>query len=340
MNVCFFHIARLLLGLVFVFSGFVKVIDPFGFTLKTEAYLQAWDMIPLNVGIGIAILLPAIELWLGIMLILGIWKRWVTVGIACMIVGFTILTAYLAFGTYVGIHECGCFGDAIIINNEKGFYKNLIILLFALYCVYCAWKEQKVNKILYPKLVAVYFLLLVVVIPICSLIFLPPFDFLDYNRGTNLRENSAFHVYNAEYKEVTESILDTTSLPLFIVVKNEELTVEETKNLEPLMEMDQEGKIGLVMMGDYEIPSPGKFYINSVTAKSLIRAKSGVVLLQEGVIRGKWKLTGLTTFYLKNNKDIEEIIKDQSGIVFQFWLLLFFAVIIGLFLTMPWCWNK
>lgn len=336
----FCHSVRLVLGLVFILSGFVKAIDPFGFALKTEAYLQEWNMIPAVTAGWIAVLLPAIELWLGVMLCLGVWKRWVSMGVATLMVGFTALTAWLTFYPYAGIQECGCFGDAVELSHEMSFYKNVVLLLFALCCVYYAWKKRKENTSKQSFLIAGYFVLFVIAIPLYSLLCLPPFDFLDFNRGTDLKGSPDFHVYNAGYKEVTDSVLSSSSLPLFAVVKNGELTKGEMDCLEPLRKLYRAGEIGLVTLGNCTIPAVGKYYTDAVTAKSLIRSNSGVVLLQDGVIRGKWKLSGFTASYFNKHKDIREIVESQTGVIFRFWISVFGAGVIGLFLAVPACKKK
>ncbi len=124
-------VARVFIGLVFVFSGFVKSVDPLGFQYKMTDYLSAFGldwMIPAT--LFFAILVNLAEFLIGFVLIFGVRVKLFSWGALLFMVFFTPLTLYLAIKNPV--HDCGCFGDAWILTNWQTFYKNLIFLSMAI----------------------------------------------------------------------------------------------------------------------------------------------------------------------------------------------------------------
>jgi uncharacterized membrane protein YphA (DoxX/SURF4 family) len=134
------NICRLILGIVFIFSGFVKSIDPLGTQYKIEDYLEAFNLqslfpsfVPLLLSIGIALL----EFMVGVFFVFGIRRKFATIMAFIMMLFYTPLTLYIAISNPV--KDCGCFGDALIITNWQTFYKNVILLL----CVIIVWKYKR-----------------------------------------------------------------------------------------------------------------------------------------------------------------------------------------------------
>jgi len=124
------NFARLFLGSCFVFSGFVKAIDPLGSTYKISDYLEAFDwMIFKDLSWLGAVLLAAAEFYLGAALILGLWKRSTTLLSLIFMLVMTPFSLYLAINNPVS--NCGCFGDALVLTNWQTFAKNIILLLLA-----------------------------------------------------------------------------------------------------------------------------------------------------------------------------------------------------------------
>lgn len=131
----FKHLARVLLGLTFVFSGFVKGIDPLGSTYKFTDYFNAFHM-PWATGLSFAlgILLSATEFFMGVALVFNFYTRIVSWMTLFFMVFFTGLTFVLALTNPVT--DCGCFGDALILTNWQTFYKNIVLLALAIYVFY------------------------------------------------------------------------------------------------------------------------------------------------------------------------------------------------------------
>ena len=132
-------IARTLLALTFLFSGFVKAVDPLGTVFKIQDYLHEgfggvfqWAIPAAGVA---AVCLIALEWLLGIAMLLNVrtqWTSWITLLFYCIM---TPLTLYIAIANPVS--DCGCFGDALVITNWQTFWKNIILLLLSICLVIC-----------------------------------------------------------------------------------------------------------------------------------------------------------------------------------------------------------
>jgi len=119
-------ISRVLLGITFILSGFVKGVDPYGTAYKIEDYFIAFGTdwaIPFS--LTLSVILCVAEFSLGVFLLFNIFKKttaWLTL---LMMIFFTLLT--LNDAIYNPVPDCGCFGDFIILSNWQTFYKNLVI---------------------------------------------------------------------------------------------------------------------------------------------------------------------------------------------------------------------
>ena len=117
-------ICRFVFGLTFLFSGFVKAVDPLGTTYKISDYLDAFSLgFFSDLSLLAAFLLIILEFTIGFNLVFGIQvKKTAWIAAAFMLV-MTSLTLYLAIANPVS--DCGCFGDALKISNWMTFYKNV-----------------------------------------------------------------------------------------------------------------------------------------------------------------------------------------------------------------------
>jgi len=132
-------LSRILVGLVFAFSGFVKAIDPWGSAIKFQDYLVSFGMDSV-VGLSFffAILLSTIEFVVGFCLLTGVRMKLASLGALLFMIFFTPLTLYIAIANPVS--DCGCFGDAIIMTNWQTFYKNIFIIALA---IIVFWQRNK-----------------------------------------------------------------------------------------------------------------------------------------------------------------------------------------------------
>jgi uncharacterized membrane protein YphA (DoxX/SURF4 family) len=175
--------SRILTGIVFVFSGFVKAVDPLGSTYKFTDYFYAFNLPSLEViALPLAMVLSAIELLVGISMLTGYRIRIGAWALTLFMAFFTILTFYLALANPVT--DCGCFGDAIIMTNWQTFFKNLILLPFVTVIFLRRKKILPVYRDYQEWAYLVLFTVLIFSLQIYSLRHLPPLDFRPYNIGT------------------------------------------------------------------------------------------------------------------------------------------------------------
>ncbi len=117
---------RVVLGAVFIFSGFVKAIDPVGFAIKIGEYLASFGLESfMSVSTLAAFNLCSIEFMLGVCLLLGAYRNYASLLTLLFMAFMTPLTLYLAL--FNPVHDCGCFGDAVVITNWETFGKNVFL---------------------------------------------------------------------------------------------------------------------------------------------------------------------------------------------------------------------
>ena len=182
--------ARILAGLLFIFSGFVKGIDPMGTAFKLGDYFTAFNMGFLdNLALPLSILLCLVEFVTGMMLLTGALVKPASWMAALFMALFTPLTLILAI--FNPVSDCGCFGDAIILTNWQTFFKNVIITLLVVFVFIRRDDETGVMPVkagLNFTIAYVFFFLLFMRM---NLTYLPPIDFRPYKVGTNIAEAMA-----------------------------------------------------------------------------------------------------------------------------------------------------
>lgn len=130
-NKAVLNISRILLGLLFIYSGFVKGVDPLGTQFKIVDYFYAYNMAwAAPFALVMSVLMNAMEFSMGALFFLKVKTRWVSLLSLFVMLFFTLTTLYDAL--YSPVPDCGCFGDALVITNWQTFYKNLVINSFIL----------------------------------------------------------------------------------------------------------------------------------------------------------------------------------------------------------------
>ncbi|MCF8374503.1 MAG: DoxX family protein [Bacteroidales bacterium] len=203
MNIVRF-ISRILIGVVFIYSGFVKGIDPLGSTYKFTDYFFAFGMDSFEfLAFPLSVIMSTIEFVIGVSLLFGV--RMVLASWAALIfmAFFTPLTLYLALANPVS--DCGCFGDALILTNWQTFYKNLIILIPTLTTFYLRKQYPVRFKVFAEWAVVGVFVILIVGTSIYSYQHLPILDFRPYKTGTYIPDAMTVpdDAPRAEYKTIT-----------------------------------------------------------------------------------------------------------------------------------------
>jgi uncharacterized membrane protein YphA (DoxX/SURF4 family) len=183
-------VSRILVGLLFIFSGFVKADDPLGFYYKLLEYFakDALNLPWLNgLALSISIVIPIVEMVLGLMIIMGAKKRFTLWMLMLTILFFAFLTFYTAY--YNKVLECGCFGDAIPMTPWASFGKNVVLLFLILLLV-------AGNKYIKPAFSGFLENGIIAVFTIACLGFslycynyLPVIDFRPYKPGTDIKKD-------------------------------------------------------------------------------------------------------------------------------------------------------
>jgi len=181
------EISRVFLGIVFIFSGFVKAVDPWGGAYKILDYFSAFELSAFNFSaLPLSFLQAAIEFAVGVCLIIGVYRK-LSATLALLIMLFmTPLTLYLAVKNPVT--DCGCFGDALVISNWQTFYKNIFLLIAAVFLfMWSQYMTRFFSKKRYFSLTLWVFIFIFGLSYYCFY-YLPVLDFRPYKIGANIPE--------------------------------------------------------------------------------------------------------------------------------------------------------
>ena len=180
-------ICRIVVGLVFIFSGFVKAVDPWGFAYKISDYLAVWDFSFFDfLALPASFFLSAFEFTLGVCLLTGIYRKivsWLTFLFMCFM---TVFTLYLAI--FNPVSDCGCFGDALIISNWQTFYKNVVLIIATFFLFLWYRRMPRMYSRKYRLRVVVVIVAFILSVSTYCVLYLPVLDFRPYKIGNNIPE--------------------------------------------------------------------------------------------------------------------------------------------------------
>jgi len=180
--------ARVLTGIVFLFSGFVKAIDPHGSAIKFEEYFMAFNLDFLSgLAMPLAILLSAAEFMIGFNLVTGALMKLTSWLLMIFMSFFTLLTLILALTNPVS--DCGCFGDAVKLTNWQTFWKNIIILVPSVFIFVNRNTSATSLRPAPQQVMAMTGFLFSTVLSVYCILHLPVIDFRPYKTGVNIPEN-------------------------------------------------------------------------------------------------------------------------------------------------------
>ncbi len=183
----FFTSSRIIIGVLFIFSGFVKAVDPIGSSIKFKDYLTAFHLGSFEfIVIPLAFILSSLEFITGINVLLNIKTKFFSYVALIFMCIFTPLTFLLALTNPVT--DCGCFGDTVKLTNWETFFKNVFLLIPAIYLFVF---KKSFSSSYYKKqelLLTIFFTVGILYINYYSLNHLPILDFRPYNIGANIYE--------------------------------------------------------------------------------------------------------------------------------------------------------
>ena len=180
---------RFLLGATFVFSGFVKAIDPIGTQYKLQDYISAVGMggiVPDIVTLLASVALSALEFSLGVFVLFAIRRHLVSKILVAFMAVMTLITVWIAL--FNPVKDCGCFGEALRLTNVQTLLKNIVLLAAS---VVVAWQPLRMYRFLSrsTQWIAInYTILFVLLLSAHCLYHLPLIDFRPYHIGMNIKK--------------------------------------------------------------------------------------------------------------------------------------------------------
>jgi len=306
------HLSRIFVGAMFIFSGFVKLVDPIGSQYKFQEYfgesvLNLEFLIPF--ALPFSILLIIVEIMLGVMLLLGYKSKltvWSLLGLTTL---FLFLTGYSAY--YNKVTDCGCFGDAIKLTPWETFWKNVILIGLILLLLI---RVKDIKEIFSKKIT--FALTLLSLISFSSITFhvlnhLPIIDFRAYAVGKNIPEGMEFPEDPNELPPVHDFMLEDTQndlAPQILAMDKVMLVIVYNAD-----KSDEEGFVAIkkvtdkaiskgynvygvsasfeddliLMQNKYNLPF-NFLFCDETTLKTMIRANPGIMILSKGTVTGKW----------------------------------------------------
>ena len=322
------NIARMVLAVTLILSGFVKAVDPMGTQYKIADYLQALHLgayAPDFLTLGAAVLLSAIEFALGIFLLFAIRRRVTTLLILLMMLLMTPLTLWLAVANRVS--DCGCFGDALVLTNWQTFWKNVVLLAAAI--VVRQWRFEMVRFISKSNqwIVVNYTAIFILIVSGRSLYDLPYFDFRPYHVGADLKDGwmrmaegeespyaDFFIETTAEGEDITEELLTHKGYVFLLVSPHLEQADDSQLDLmNQVFEYAEDNGYPFYCLTassqrgiDYWRDQTGAEYpfcqTDDIVLKTMIRSNPGLMLLKDGVVIRKWSHNNLPDEYVLSDR--------------------------------------
>ena len=183
------NICRFILAVTFIFSGYVKAIDPLGTLYKLKDYAAAMalnDILPDWALVIVAIALGALEFSLGVFMLFAVRRHMVSKLTLALMSVMTALTVWIYIADPV--KDCGCFGDALKLTNGETLLKNIVLIACA---TLVAWRPVDMARFISRTnqwIVKYYTIAYIVVTSVYCLYTLPIFDFRPYRVGTNIKQ--------------------------------------------------------------------------------------------------------------------------------------------------------
>lgn len=273
------NIARVLVGLLFIYSGLIKANDTVGFAYKLVEYFEVFGthfFVPLATPLSIFICI--FEVVLGFALLIGARMKltlWLSV---LMIVFFTFLTFYSAY--FDKVNSCGCFGDAIKLTPWQSFTKD-IVLLALLMIIFIG--KQHISPLFRPRLENLALIIAIIAstaFPLYTYNYLPVKDYRAYKIGTNLYEAmhpklKYFYMLknkkNGEQKEFESWPENWDAAWDFVTSRTESIT----EGIEPIIGFTMQNKYGEDYTDEFLQKEAYKFILVEYDLKKANKAVQG-----------------------------------------------------------------
>lgn len=305
------QLSRVFVGAMFIFSGFVKLIDPIGSQYKFEEYfsqsvLDMEYLIPYALAFSIVLILA--EIMLGVILLLGYKSKATLWSLFLLTSIFLFLTWYSAY--YDKVTDCGCFGDAIKLTPWETFYKNIILIVLILLMLFRVKDIKNIFPFKVSQAITLLSFISFLYITYHVLLHLPIIDFRPYAVGNNIQEGMkykddgeipAIHDFYLEdaQSDLAPEILEKEKVLLVLVYDLQKADANGFKSIKKITE--KAIKEGYTVYGasasftDELILAKEKhnlpfdfLFCDGTTLKTMVRANPGLMMLNKGTITGKW----------------------------------------------------
>lgn len=366
-----YTILRIALGIVFVFSGYVKAIDPWGTSIKFDEYFEAMGLNSLHsLSFLLSSIISILELLVGYLLVFNAQMKWASRAALFLMLFFTPLTLWLAATGKVS--DCGCFGDAVKLTDWETFWKNIVLLAITIFVLIYARKFLTRISIKKERLLFVLGMLFSVGVLYFSYQHLPLIDFRPFKLGSDIYKGSeipegapideykttlkyekdgvvkefteenfpwqdtTWHFVSSDQKllkkgyspaiqdffietekgeSITEELLGAESALLIVSYKVEKTDLSKKFQVSYLQNAvnkaeEENVPVYLLTASNYEQVENIRSYLpkeivygfaDEKMLKTMIRANPGAVLLNQGIVVGKWNVNDLPkTITIKN----------------------------------------
>ena len=213
------NILRIILAVIFIISGFVKGVDPVGFSFKLEEYFSPSVFnLPFleKQALILAVIVVVFEMVFGFFLLIKTQLKFTLSMLIALCVFFAFLTFYSAYFNVVT--DCGCFGDALKMKPWQSFWKDIVLLagLLIVYFLYRNEFDEPEDKTNFKKYLSAFAFMTMVFVINWGITHEPVIDFRDYKVGTDLnvekqnikKDPSEFKTFYALKNEKTGQVLE------------------------------------------------------------------------------------------------------------------------------------
>ncbi|MFC0603936.1 BT_3928 family protein [Winogradskyella pulchriflava] len=338
------QISRVLVGVLFIISGFIKLNDPLGFSYKLQEYfgsdvLNIEFLIPY--ALGISVIVVVLEVVLGVFLLIGYKPKFTVWSLLLMIIFFTFLTFYSAY--FDKVKDCGCFGDALKLTPWESFTKDVILLVLILILFFGIKHIKPIFSKLPTTVIALLSFVLSLWFGYHVLMHLPAIDFRAYAIGKNIQEGMAipddaqkpileytwtFNVNGEEKEFITNGSypkvdgeyigVETKTIDEGYIPPIQDFSIESVDEDLTAQFLEEEKLLIIAMYNINKAEKEGVEKLKTFTDKALKKGYKVIGLTSSGEaekqqVKTDYKLN--FNFYLCDEKVIKTIVRSNPGAV-------------------------
>lgn len=252
------NISRILVGVLFIFSGMVKAIDPLGLGYKMQEFFEAWaasGFLPQLMNslhaqaTTFSICMIAVEVVIGVALLVGWKKNIILILLLLLTIFFTFLTGYVLFSGK--IRACGCFGDCIPLTPIQTFTKDITLLVLIVFIIIGRKYVQPIFTNILDGVIVLISFAVVLIVQFYVLKHLPLKDCLPFKKGNDI----------LELRKMPEGAIPDEFSYVFVYEKDGSKKEFTTENLpdsswnfvERIQKLVKEGKNNVPLINDFSL---------------------------------------------------------------------------------------